>query len=107
MEEQGNTTQTQDIGLTSKLKSHETVIHFKVDGEPYETDENKLTPNEILQEFANKSPATNYLVGIDGHHRISYEGKGDIPIKLHNKMKFQVICIGPTPVSDGSHENRY
>src|SRR2546425_8562830 len=55
---------------------------------------------EIIRRFAQKDPATHYLVQIEGHHRESFEGKGDIPIKMHNGMKFQVISIGPTPVSD-------
>lgn len=81
-------------------RAHE--IHFTVDGEPYETTQRELTPNEIVRRFAQKDPATHYLVQIEGHHRESFEGKGDIPIKMHNGMKFQVISVGPTPVSDGN-----
>jgi hypothetical protein len=76
-------------------------IHFTVDGEPYKTHLDHLTPNEIIRKFAQKDPASHYLVQIHGHERISYEGRGDIPIKLHNGMRFQVISTGPTPVSDG------
>jgi len=75
-------------------------IHFTVDGEPYETRERELTPNEILKRFAHKDPATHYLVQIQGRERVSFQGKGDEPIKMHNEMKFQVISTGPTPVSD-------
>jgi hypothetical protein len=81
-----------------KGRAHE--IHFTVDGEPYETTQRELTPNEIIRRFAQKDPATHYLVQIEGHHRESFQGKGDTPIKMHNEMKFQVISIGPTPVSD-------
>src|SRR5262245_56236276 len=75
-------------------------IHFTVDGEPLETTRRELTPNEIIRQFAQKDPATHYLVQFEGHHRESFQGKGDIPIKMHNGMKFQVISTGPTPVSD-------
>ncbi len=85
---------------------HPHVIHFTVDGEPCETEEKELTPNEIIRDCAGKDPATNYLVQIDGRHRTSYEGKGNTPIKLHNNMKFQVVSTGPTPVSDPCHEYR-
>ena len=81
----------------AKGRGHE--IHFTVDGEPYETLERELTPNDILTKFAEKDPATNYLVQIQGQHRISYQGKGDEPIKMHEGMRFQVISTGPTPVS--------
>jgi hypothetical protein len=76
-------------------------IHFKVDGEPYTTFAEELTPNQIIREFAGKDPATHFLVQIHGHDRKSYEGVGEIPIRLHDGERFQVISTGPTPVSDG------
>jgi hypothetical protein len=74
--------------------------HFKVDGEPYTTLAKELTPNEIIKDFAGKDPASHYLVQIQGHEKISFEGRGEVPIKLHDGMRFQVISTGPTPVSD-------
>lgn len=74
-------------------------LEFEVDGEDYYTHAKELTPDDIIKDFAGRDPKTNYLVQIEGRKRISYEGKGDQPIKLHKKMKFQVICTGPTPVS--------
>ena len=71
-----------------------------MDGESFETTKRELTPNEIIKDFAHKDPATHYLVQIEGHHRESFQGKGDVPIKMHDGMKFQVISTGPTPVSD-------
>ena len=47
-------------------------------------------------------PATHYLVQIRGHHKESFRGKGDIPIRIHEGERFQIISIGPTPVSDVS-----
>jgi hypothetical protein len=88
-----------DVGAEpGKDRAHE--IHFKVDGESFETTKRELTPNEIIKEFAKQDPATHYLVQIEGHHRESFQGKGDVPIKMHDGMKFQVISTGPTPVSD-------
>ena len=78
---------------------HHHEIHFFVDGEPHETDRRELTPNQIIKEFGQKDPATRYLAQIDGQRRISYQGKGDEPIKLHNGERFQIVSTGPTPVS--------
>lgn len=71
-----------------------------VDGEEYEAPRRKMTPNEIITEAAGKDPASHYLVQITKEGRISYEGKGNEPIKLKKGMRFQVISTGPTPVSD-------
>lgn len=76
------------------------VIHFTVDGEPYETTEQRQTPDEIIQKYGGKDPAKNYLVQIEGHHKISYQGKGEEPIDIHEGARFQIISTGPTPVSD-------
>lgn len=74
-------------------------IHFFVDGEPHETDQREWTPNDIIQKFGEKDPATHYLVRIEGQHRHSYEGKGEQPIEIHNGERFQIVSTGPTPVS--------
>jgi hypothetical protein len=78
------------------------IIHFSVDGEPYETRQREWTPNAIIKDFGGRDPATNYLVEIEGLKKISYQGKGEIPIKLHECEQFQIISTGPTPVSDGA-----
>src|SRR6185437_11791314 len=80
--------------------NHPREIHFTVDGEEYETTKRELTPNEIIREFGKKDPASNYLVEIKGHHKISFQGKGDEKIKMHDGMHFQIVSTGPTPVSD-------
>ncbi|HCG00241.1 MAG TPA: hypothetical protein DEV93_06815 [Chloroflexi bacterium] len=75
-------------------------IHFRVDGEPCETEHRELTPNQIIKEFGRKDPATHYLVQIEeGHERVSYKDKGNDPIELHDGDSFQVISTGPMPVS--------
>ncbi len=91
--------ESQEHAGEDRGRPHSHEIQFSVDGEPYETRERELTPNEIIRRFAQKDPATHYLVQIEGHRRISYEGKGDEPIRMHDGMRFQVISTGPTPVS--------
>lgn len=83
-----------------EAEHHHHESHFKVDGEEYETCKRELTPNEIIREFGKKDPATNYLVEIKGEHKISFQGKGDEEIKMHDCMSFQIVSTGPTPVSD-------
>ncbi len=87
-------------GLKEEKDSHHE-IHFSVDGESYETKDREMTPDEIIREYGGKDPTSNYLVQIEGGHKISYKDKGSESIKLHNGMQFQIISTGPTPVSDG------
>lgn len=77
------------------------IIHFTLDGEPCETEKKEMTPNYMISEFGKQDPSNHYLIQLKGHHSISYKGKGDVPIKLHEGDCFQIITIGPTPVSDG------
>ena len=83
-----------------EAEHHHREIRFTVDGEDYETTKRELTPNEIIREFGKKDPATNYLVEIKGDRKISFQGKGDEEIKMHDCMNFQIVSTGPTPVSD-------
>jgi Multiubiquitin len=82
---------------TTPSKKHFTII---VDGESYEPAARTMTPNQIIIQAAHKEPATHHLVQITKSDRISYQGKGDDPIRLRDGMRFQVISTGPTPVSD-------
>lgn len=82
---------------TRPAKEHLTII---VDGEPYQASSRSMTPNQIIIQAANKDPATHHLVQITKDGKISYEGKGNDPIRLREGMRFQVISTGPTPVSD-------
>ena len=79
--------------------AHQHEIHILVDGERYETHQHEMTPNHIIRKFAEKDPATHYLVRIEGHHRVSYRGKGEEPIERKDGEHLQVISTGPTPVS--------
>lgn len=83
-----------------KPMSHE--IRFVLDGEKEVTHDHQLTPNQIISDFGKKDPSTNYLIELkgNGQEKVSYQGVGDQPIRLHNNMRFQIISTGPTPVSD-------
>jgi hypothetical protein len=71
---------------------------FEVDGEPVETTEKTLTPNQIMQ-LAGVDAATHYLVELKGREQVSYEGRPDAEIHVHEKQKFITVATGPTPVS--------
>lgn len=80
-------------------------IHYKVNDDPQETTKTTLTPVEIMTD-AKVDPAQNYLVQIKGQERISYQGKPDEPIEMHDGMKFVTVYTGPVPVSFSPHQGR-
>lgn len=73
-------------------------IEYLVDGEPQTTSEPVLTPAQILVN-AGLDPSTDYLVQKEGQHQISYQGKPDEPIHMHEHMVFIAVSTAPTPVS--------
>ena len=77
---------------------HDRRITFTVDGERITVRTERMTPNEILTK-AEIDPATHYLVEIKGRDQISYEGRGDIEIRIRNGDKFVSVSTGPTPTS--------
>jgi len=79
---------------------HDKVIRFFVDGEEFKTRDPNQTPDHIIKEYGGRDPAENYLVQIEGHKKISYQAKGDIPIRIEDCARFQIISVGPAPVSD-------
>jgi len=88
-----------EADLEAARRQHH-LIHFTVDGEECETRKHELTPNEIIREFGDLNPVTHYLVEIEHRQKRSFEGKGDTPIRMHDCARFQIISVGPTPVSD-------
>jgi hypothetical protein len=73
-------------------------ITFTVDGETVQTRERRLTPNQILG-LDGIDPASHYLVQVKGRQQISYQGKGDEPITVHEHAVFVSVSTGPTPTS--------
>jgi hypothetical protein len=73
-------------------------ITFTVDEAEIVTEDKELTPDEILV-LAGLDPATRYLVRVKARKQESFEGKGEIPIKVHEGEDFISVAVGPTPVS--------
>jgi len=71
---------------------------YSLDNEPQSTDQQKMTPNEILRK-GGFDPAAYYLVEIEPNAQKSFQGKGDEPIEIHEHEKFVAIFTGPVPVS--------
>jgi hypothetical protein len=73
------------------------VIEYKVNDEDQTTKHRHLTAIEILV-HAGIDPVANYLAEVFPEH-ISFEGKPDERIRMHQHMKFISVSIKPTPVS--------
>jgi hypothetical protein len=76
----------------------ERTIHFTVDGETLTTEEEVLTPAEIMQ-LAKIDPATHFVTEIKGKEQISFEGKPNEEIEMLMNMVFISSSTGPTGVS--------
>jgi hypothetical protein len=79
------------------LEAEREEIHFKVDGEPYETRDRARTPNEILA-IAGLNPTLRYLEEVSPE-KASFKDRGDEQIRMVNRMIFITLSIGPTPTS--------
>lgn len=76
-------------------------LEILVDGEEYFPQRQVMTPNEIIHDFGGKSDVSKfYLMQIAKPENKSFQGAGDVPIHLHNKMEFMVMSLGPATVSD-------
>jgi uncharacterized protein YnzC (UPF0291/DUF896 family) len=73
------------------------VIEYKVNDEQQTTKHRHLTAKEILDQ-AGIDPVANYLAQVFPEH-VSYEGKPDERIHMHQHMKFISVSLKPTPVS--------
>lgn len=77
----------------------ERVIHYTVDGEPQSTNEHVLTPTQILKK-ANIDPSSHYLIQLlDDNEQKSYKDDSNVPIHMHEGMRFLSASSGPTTVS--------
>lgn len=73
-------------------------ITFTVDGEPVTTSKERLTANQILR-LAGIDPTANYLVEVRRREQVSYQGRGDEEIRVHEHEVFVSVSTGPTPTS--------
>lgn len=84
------------VEANSEAKGKGKVIHYKVNGEPQETTEHKLTVRQIL-ENAGFTPAEDYQLTRDnGHH--TYQNL-DEEVPLREGETFTATFTGPTPTS--------
>lgn len=82
----------------SKPESTGPTFRYTVDGEPQETHDHELTPNEIVR-LAGLNPDERCLVEIRGKDQIPYKDAMSSPIKIHSNQKFITVFCGPVPVS--------
>lgn len=80
-----------------RFVTEDQVIEYKVNDEDQTTKHRHLTAKEIL-DHAGIDPVANYLAQVFPEH-VSYEGKPDERIRMHQHMRFISVSIKPTPVS--------
>lgn len=74
------------------------LIHYTVDNEPQTTSERELTVRQILVN-ASEDPTKVYLIEVKGKEKISFEGRLDERIHMHDGMVFVTAAIGGGGVS--------
>ncbi len=74
-------------------------LHITIDTIPYEVDYTVATAAQLLV-LAGRDPAHYYLVQLVGKkERISYKGKPQERIELHEGSRFVTVYDGEVPVS--------
>ena len=76
----------------------EKTFTVSVDGEPVEIPRKDVTPRIIL-EAAGLDPTTRYLIEKRGHNNVSYKGKTDDDLNVHENQVFLTGRCGPVTVS--------
>jgi hypothetical protein len=89
--------ETIDLVEHMRFKSERQLIEYRVNDEKQETKHRRLTARQIL-ENAGIDPTGNYLSEVFPEH-VSFEGKPEESIQMHQHMKFISVSIKPTPVS--------
>jgi len=87
-----------DLKQESGPHGRDRQIEFTVDTEELSTSLDVLTPRQIMT-LAKIDPDNHYLTEIKGRQQVSFDGKPDEPIPMHNEMVFVSAKVGPTPVS--------
>lgn len=80
------------------------LIHYTVDGEPQTTDQRELTVRQLLLN-AKDDPTKVYLIEVRGKEKVSYEGKLDEEIHMHDGLVFVTAAIGGGGVSSRRIQN--
>ena len=84
--------------MADSQKQHNKTFTVTVDGEPVEVSRKGVTARAIL-EIAGLDPATRYLIEKHGNQTISYKGKADSEVKVHQNQVFLTGRCGAVPVA--------
>ena len=85
----------------SQMPEREHVIHYTVDSEPQTTDQQELTPRQILVNATDDSTKV-YLIEVRGKDQVSFKDKLDVEIHMHDGMIFITAALGGGGVSRGN-----
>ena len=70
-----------------------------VDGEKHTPSSETMTPNQLIAEATPELDSSSHYLLRTNRGKESFKDKGDVPIKLEKADRFQVVSVGPTPVS--------
>lgn len=84
--------------LSDEKDNKDKNLFIFVDGEKYVPPSQVMTPNDIIAKAAELDPANHYLL-LTNRGKESFKDKGDVPITLEKGDRYQIVSVGPTPVS--------
>ena len=82
----------------TQLADSKHLIHFTVDGQPFETDEPKRLASAILTDYAKVSTADYQLGELDGHNPTPKLFADEQTVEIHGGARYVTVRIGPGPV---------
>lgn len=77
---------------------HADLIHFTIDGQPFETDDPKQLASAILTNYANVSSEDYQLGELEGHNPEPRLFTSDEIVHIRPGARFVTVRIGPGPV---------
>lgn len=77
---------------------HRQLIHFTVDGQPFETDDPDQRAGAILTNYAKVNPENYQLGEFHGHDPKPKLFKSDEIVHIQPGARFVTVRIGPGPV---------
>jgi hypothetical protein len=78
--------------------NHPQLIHFTVDGQPFETTDAEQQAQAILVNYAKVDPANYQLGELEGHGPEPKVFPNDQVVHIRDGARFVTVRVGPGPV---------
>ena len=78
--------------------THEELIHFTIDGQPFETRDPNQLASTLLKDYAKVDPANYQLGELEGNDPKPKLFKSDEIVHIRPGARFVTVRIGPGPV---------